>query len=164
MVDSPEIAAEIVEALNAWQNGTLPGELPAGAVWVEPGRSFAMNASSGPLRCPAETADDGHVHRCSWPSRGRHVHHCACGADWMDAEEPESGRERSPEPADVQAITWTEFDRIEAKLRSEAQRFGLCGRCTTRTPLDRYGRLIAHRRELVLGQPEVCPGTGEMTL
>lgn len=52
MVDSPEIAREIVEALNAWQNGTLPGELPAGAVWVEPGRTFAINASSEPTRLP----------------------------------------------------------------------------------------------------------------
>lgn len=89
MVDSPEIAAEIVACMRA-VNRLLGDD------------EVAMNASSEPLRCPAETGSlvaDGHVHTCSWPTGGRHVHHCACGADWMETQQPESARERSlPKP------------------------------------------------------------------
>jgi hypothetical protein len=54
-----------------------------------------------PARCAASAgsllAGDNHVHRCSWPAAGPHVHHCECGTDWTE-------------------ITRTEHDRIAAQL------------------------------------------------
>lgn len=73
-VETRELASEIVETMNrvgrlldevrrhndvdgfqeflreTARERSRAGELPPGAVWVEPGRSFAMNASSEPTR------------------------------------------------------------------------------------------------------------------
>lgn len=87
---------------------------------------------------------------CTRPNGHDGAHGDAWGAQWAEVAEPDS-----PEP-----MSWEEFDRAEAAVRETAEQWGLCPRCCWTTPVNRYGKFTAHKREKLADVFEVCPGTG----
>lgn len=139
LVDTGEIAAEIVEALNGRER------------YVEGGPEVDEQLAKLDWYC--RRVNEAHLEH--WWGTG-HERHCPGIKESDLAMAPESGRERSPE-----VITYTEHDRIEEQLRKRspepfvAVRAEVCGACLSREDVGADGRFEAHVNSS--GQP--CSGS-----